>query len=138
MVIESLDKKDDQYEILTDGNSSLLDLDGQVFKLLQYPTFVYFDHTGRILRTLREIRVIAAPAWDSDSIEITLLFIRDDDESSPSETNSDEHLKQWLNLVRPEGRFTKIYGLVNTLDDLSARDYVESDPLDLDHISTNQ
>lgn len=29
-----------------------------------------------------------------------------------------------------------IDGLVQTLDELTARDYVESDPLDLDHLSS--
>ena len=36
------------------------------------------------------------------------------------------------------GRFVRVDGLVQTLDDLTARDYVESDPLDLDHLSTRQ
>jgi hypothetical protein len=29
-----------------------------------------------------------------------------------------------------------VNGVVMTLDDLTARDYVESDPLDLDHLSS--
>jgi hypothetical protein len=41
-----------------------------------------------------------------------------------------------LKLVPESGRFTKIYGHVTTLEDLRASDYVDSDPLDLDHLSS--
>lgn len=43
----------------------------------------------------------------------------------------------WLNRVQPEGRFRRVEGVVQTLDDLTARDYVESDPLDLDYLSSD-
>jgi hypothetical protein len=40
--------------------------------------------------------------------------------------------------VRPEGRLRSVEGVVTSLDDLTARDYVESDPLDLDHLSARK
>jgi hypothetical protein len=40
-----------------------------------------------------------------------------------------------LKRIPATGRFTDVDGVVVTLDDLTARDYVESDPLDLDHLS---
>jgi hypothetical protein len=35
---------------------------------------------GRALRALREIRVRAAPSWDAKDVELTFLFIRNEDE----------------------------------------------------------
>src|SRR5690606_12574927 len=43
------------------------------------------SNEGRALRALREIRVRAAPFWDADSVEITFLFIRDEDEGDLEE-----------------------------------------------------
>ena len=91
---------------------------------------------GRALRALREIRVRAAPSWGADKVEITFLFIRDDDAPGFEGSPWYEHRDAWLALVPPSGRFHVVDGLVVTLDDLTARDYVESDPLDLDHLSS--
>ncbi len=43
-------------------------------------------------------------------------------------------MSKWLALVPPAGRFNR-EGVVATLDDLTARDYAESDLLDLDYLS---
>ena len=48
----------------------------------------------------------------------------------------DSQLAAWLKLVPVGARFAPVDGVVVTLDDLTARDYVESDPLDLDHLSS--
>lgn len=90
---------------------------------------------GRALQALREIRVRASPSWDSDEVEVTFLFIYDD-EGSSEEINWRDHLEKWMKLVEKSGRFNEIIGLTQTLDNLTARDYVESDPLDLDHLSS--
>ena len=90
---------------------------------------------GRALRALREIRVRAAPSWDDDPVEITLLFIRDEGADDFEGKRWDQHLEAWLARVASGGRF-QIDGVVSTLDDLTARDYVESDRLDLDHLTT--
>ena len=91
---------------------------------------------GRVLRSLREIRVRAAPSWDADAVELTFWFIRNDAE--PAFEPEGWELCQTA-LPQPQstfGRFVRVAGLVLTLDDLTGRDYVESDPLDLDHLST--
>jgi hypothetical protein len=43
-----------------------------------------------------------------------------------------------LKRVPATGRFTEVDGAVLTLDDLTAREYVESDPLDVDHLSSTE
>lgn len=90
---------------------------------------------GRALRALREIRVRAVPAWNADKIALTFWFIRNDDEARFEERRWDDYLEAWMKRLPERGRVIRIEGLVQTLDDLTARDYVESDPLDLDHLS---
>ena len=91
---------------------------------------------GRALRALREIRVRAAPAWDADEIAITFWFIRNEDEPTFERLGWDNYLEAWLGRLSAGGRYILIDGAVQTLDELTARDYVESDQLDLDHLSS--
>ncbi len=91
---------------------------------------------GRGLRALREIRVCASPSWDSASIEVFFWFIRFDADATFEGKSWAELLKDWLKLVPATGRFNSVEGQVATLSDLTAADYVDSDPLDLDHLST--
>lgn len=93
---------------------------------------------GRALRALREIRVRAAPSWDADAVEIQLWFIREPEDEAPGGKRWEAFLEAWLELVTPGGRFRSVDGVVTSLDDLTARDYVESDPLDLDHLSARE
>ena len=90
---------------------------------------------GAALRALREIRVRAAPSWDENPVEITFYFIRNESQLDFEGQSWDKLLKTWLSLVPATERFTPVEGQVTTLNDLTARDYVESDPLDLDHLS---
>ncbi len=93
---------------------------------------------GRALRALREIRVRAAPSWDADAVELMFWFIRNDDEPA-FETQDWEHCLRALPQPRSTfERFVSVDGVVLDLDDLTGRDYVESDPLDLDHLSTRR
>jgi hypothetical protein len=91
---------------------------------------------GAALRALREIRVRAAPSWDDDVIDIMLWFVRNEDEPDFEGRSWHKILEGWLKLMPAAGRFRAVDGVVMTLDDLTARDFVESDPLDLDHLSS--
>ena len=93
---------------------------------------------GEALRAIHEIRVRAAPSWNDDPVEIMFWFIRNEEEPDFKGQRWDKLLESWLKLVPATGRFRPVYGVVITLDDLTARDYVESDPLDLDHLSSRQ
>lgn len=90
---------------------------------------------GRALQSLREIRVRAAPAWDAAAVELTFFFIREPNAHDFEGSPWDSLLDDWLGRVEAAGRFITVDGLVQTLDDLTARDYVESDPLDLGFLS---
>lgn len=90
---------------------------------------------GRALRALREIRVRAAPSWDAEEMELMFWFIREDGSLEFDGENWEQHRSRWLDLLPEGGRFQGIEGVVVTLGDLTAREFVESDPLDLDHLS---
>jgi len=92
---------------------------------------------GEALRNLREIRVRATPSWEDDKIEIMFYFIPNDDSAS-RQRGWDVHLESWLDRLDASGRFVAVDGIIQSLDDLSARDYVESDPLDLDDLTLRQ
>lgn len=91
---------------------------------------------GRGLRALREIRVCASPSWDAVSTEIFFWFIRDDADATFDGKSWADLRKDWLKLVPETGRFTSVDGQVATLQEMTAEDYVNSDPLDLNHLST--
>ncbi len=93
---------------------------------------------GRALRSLREIRVRAAPSWDADAVELMFWFIRAEDDPAFATEGWELCLKALPQAQSTPARFVRVDGVVQTLDDLTARDYVESDPLDLDHLSTRQ
>lgn len=93
---------------------------------------------GRALRALREIRIRAAPSWDADTVQLMFWFIRNEDQPTFEQQGWDVLLEAWLARVPASGRFAEVDGAVLTLDDLTARDYVESDPLDLDHLSSRE
>ncbi|RKT45530.1 hypothetical protein BDD21_2991 [Thiocapsa rosea] len=63
-------------------------------------------------------------------------FIRNEDQPTFERQGWDVLLQAWLKRVPVRGRFGEVGGAVLTLDDLTARDYVESDPLDIDHLSS--
>ena len=89
---------------------------------------------GAHLRSLREIRVRAAPSWDDNSVHLTWWFIKDSD---PEAVDVDwpTFLDQWLSLFDWSGRFRLDTPIACRLEDMTARDYVESDLLDLDRLS---
>jgi hypothetical protein len=90
---------------------------------------------GKALLALHEIRARAAPFWQAEAVELIFYFIRDDNEVTFQGKNWSDLLGQWLELVPKKGRYASIDGVVVTYDDLTAREYLESDRLDLDHLS---
>lgn len=89
---------------------------------------------GRHLRALQEIRVRAAPSWDHETVELIFWFIKSQD---PEEGNFNwsEHTESWSKMIDTSGRFDVNFAVACELEDITARDYVESDLLDLDSLS---
>ena len=90
---------------------------------------------GRGLRALQEIRVQASPSWDADKVDIFFWFIREEGNPDFEGKNWADLLSEWLSLVPEMGRFHSVLGQVTTLEDMTARQYVDSDRLDLDYVS---
>lgn len=91
---------------------------------------------GRALRALREIRVQATPSWDGAEVTLLFWFVRQDADSDFEGTGWSGLLDAWLRLVPATGRFSTVHGQVASLEEMNALDYVGSDPLDLDHLSS--
>ncbi len=92
---------------------------------------------GRALRALREIRVHAAPTWESPTVELFFWFMRGDEEADFEGKSWSDLLKEWLKLVPASGPFQSVEGQVAALGDMTAAEYVGSDSLDLDHLSSH-
>ncbi|MBE9204877.1 hypothetical protein IQ218_17375 [Synechocystis salina LEGE 06099] len=91
---------------------------------------------GEALRALREIRVRAEPSWNSPKIRLIFWFIRDQDQSQFKGKGWDQILEEWQELIPASGRYQNVDSLVVALEDMTAKDYVESYQLDLDHLSS--
>lgn len=94
-----------------------------------------YSPEGEALRALREIRVLAKPSWEAKTIKLLFYFIRNIDEVTFQGRIWSDFLDKWLVLVPEKGRYTSVDGIVVTHDDITAREYLESDRLDLDHLS---
>lgn len=92
---------------------------------------------GRALNRLREIRVSASPDWSAQRVHVMFLFVRDEGDAGATEFMWDQLLESWLARIPSSGRF-EVEGVVTTLDRLTAAEYVESDRLDLDHLTRSQ
>jgi hypothetical protein len=91
---------------------------------------------GDALRALREIRVRAEPSWNSPEIRLIFWFVRDEEQSQFKGIGWEQFLNKWLQLIPESGRYQDVEGLVVALEDMTAKEYVESDRLDLDHLSS--
>jgi hypothetical protein len=91
---------------------------------------------GEQLHALREIRVAAYPSWDVPAVTLKFWFIVDEEGIVTAELH--HGCEAWLSWLAPNKRFSSIdYDLIS-LDGLSAREYTESDRLDLDHLSRGE
>jgi hypothetical protein len=89
---------------------------------------------GAHLRALREIRVRAAPSWDDEAVHLSFWFVKD---AEPQDHPSawEEWVDEWTALLDQSRRFTVEAIIACRLEDMTGRDYVESDRFDLDQLS---
>lgn len=126
---EALARKDSRFAFPNDFSTAVKKLQARIREKHNRDS-----EEGAALRALREIRVTATPAWASDNVDVFLTFVRHDTPEA-ARFRWDGHLEGWLALCEPYGTVRRIEGRVSTLDGMNAREYVESDQLDLDHLS---
>jgi hypothetical protein len=88
---------------------------------------------GKAYEALREIRIIALPAWDAPQPRIEFLFVPSSD--GPVSDEMDSALEGLIAKFVPTGRFREPMYRIFSLAAMSASTYVISDPLDLDYLS---
>ena len=89
---------------------------------------------GAHLRALREIRVRAAPSWNDREVQLSWWFIKDTDPVGV-QVDWSTFLDQWLARFDQTGRFRVDAAIACRLADMTARDYLEGNRLDLDRLS---
>jgi hypothetical protein len=90
---------------------------------------------GAHIRAIQEIRVRAAPSWNADEVYISFWFIKESDPADARVIDWVHWTEEWLKRFTQQDRFILEPPTVARLDDMTARDYVESDRLDLDRLS---
>lgn len=90
---------------------------------------------GSHLRALQEIRVQAKPSWNHETVDLMFWFIKSGEPEGeiPEWSRMVEH---WQQMIDEKGRFKVSAAIVCEFDDITARDYTQSDLLDLDALST--
>lgn len=94
---------------------------------------------GRALRSLDDIRIRGLPSWTADDIDVRVLFCpptQDEAESCMPPEQWDETVDEWMGLAEPEGVIRTIGGDWLALDRMTALDYLNSDHLDLEYLSS--
>lgn len=90
---------------------------------------------GRHVTALQEIRVAASPSWAGQRITLFVWFIKG---REPIEPDWNKWIGDWLALVKSTATYTLVEGVAVRLDDMTARDYVNSEHLDLDQLSAGE
>lgn len=88
---------------------------------------------GDALQALEEIRVRAATSWDAEEVELMFWFIAKPE--NVVEMRKSGVIQAWEKRILAGGRFKKVLSQIVTYSELTARDYLESDQLDLDYLS---
>jgi hypothetical protein len=88
---------------------------------------------GKHVDAIREIRVSAHPTWEADEVQLVFWFIK---EHNPQPQNWHQFLSEWEGLIDKSGRFkTDEPFYIVDIDDITAKDYLESQRLDYDQLS---
>lgn len=88
---------------------------------------------GTFLRAARELRVVASPDWAADVVDVELLAVFNRNGEDPGDAA--EQVMALAQRVEPAGRFRSLTARVVSLDRMTAASLIESDRLDLDHLS---
>ena len=127
---QALERKRGRFAFPNDFSEGIAKLRGHIFdkyRKLGSPA-------GEAYRNLEEIRVRAAPNWESDEVELTFYFIIS---LSTNRSTIAPHIEDILKKIALPGKykFSCPPYYIATLDDLTARDYQESVSLNFEILS---
>jgi hypothetical protein len=91
---------------------------------------------GAAFKALREIRVTALPHWQADQIDLFFYFILEGSDEAAGKQPWSHWADLWCSRVKPVGRFRSVGGVVLSLSRIRADEFIGSDTLDLDHLSS--
>lgn len=90
------------------------------------------ENAGRVMRMLREIRILADPGWEEPE-EITFYFILDDE--AERDRSMDEEIQNYMAKVKKEPPYDQVFPLIVYLEDMRADEYLASNRLDFDYLT---
>lgn len=96
---------------------------------------------GVALAVLEQIRATATPSWDDPQVHVFLTFApgaRAEADATMTQEQWDGLVDGWLGRIEPVGVIVGVDGAMIPLDELTAREYLDSDQLDLDQLSWEQ
>lgn len=125
----SLARKRQRFAFPDDFNELLGDLQKRIQKK-------HDKHSpeGDALQGLEQIRVLATPSWDSESVDLLFWFVKGEDRNDDTNMIRSQ-MDKWQEHFVPSGRFKSAGWVLTTYDDMTAKDYLSSDLLDLDYLS---
>lgn len=88
-----------------------------------------------VFQELCEIRIQASPSWDAPRVDVFIWFVLKD--GAPVLDRS-AVLEGWLAKLPPTDPFVACQGRIVRYEDMTGLEYIDSDPLDLDHMSPDQ
>lgn len=91
---------------------------------------------GEALRALQEVRVHAEPAWVAPQVRVLFYFVRK--QNSPMAFGGrlwSDWCDDWMKRLVDAGPFRDPEGLVADYATMTAAEYLQSDALDLEHLS---
>jgi hypothetical protein len=96
---------------------------------------------GKALRAVDDVRLLPNPDWSAGEIYVEMLICPPSRGAAIAvlpDADWLELLGEWESRCTPNGVIRSVELVLQPLDELSARDYVDSDPLDLDALSPDR
>jgi len=91
---------------------------------------------GNALRALEEIRVQAEPGWNAPQVQLIFHFVlKQDPPNSFVGRPWRELCDAWMKRLSSTGRFSNPGSLIGSYGSMTAAEYLQSDPLDLEYLS---
>lgn len=90
---------------------------------------------GQAARWIRQFRLAASPNWNAGQIHLRFWILLDDGTPEESIPLIESQFAKWVTTFARPAEVADITWQVTSLDTMSAREYLQSDPLDLDHLS---